>query len=455
MTDKQLERNIIVVGKTGGGKSYFLNELQGANNFESSPNQESCTEKISVCSASINVIVDEVDIKNVTLKLNAFDTPGIADTKGRSKKFLNTIAQTIRSHPFNLIIILVEYGKHDTSFCNNLEIFRECLNELSQSSSMLIVNKVPTKKYLDKKRGKGEKVADRELELKKTFELVSLKLGIDFKFKFFLQNDEYDEYEKEIEINKAKYDAIRRVIWSCGSLLNGSKIKTWDEIVAFYSKDIKELTAQELSVKMEMLKLGLEDKLVKIEFDIADMKYPFLRGLKDTVIRSYLKQYEEFVSRFRCGISEEDYWKCKTQNSYITMIANTANALDEYAFGVCEKAIRFALDPNTLAALISGADKIFSLLPALETFVLPAAVASGLIATFSLLAIRSTSVTTETIDSLLFYNDNKNVEQNLSNLGTRRETLRRELKEYKDSMDNLKEKLVLQQEKVYRLKVAL
>ena len=41
MADKQSERNIIVIGRTGGGKSYFLNELQGANNFESSSSQES------------------------------------------------------------------------------------------------------------------------------------------------------------------------------------------------------------------------------------------------------------------------------------------------------------------------------------------------------------------------------------------------------------------------------
>ena len=115
MADKQSERNIIVIGRTGGGKSYFLNELQDANNFESSSSQESCTGQISVCSAPINVIINEVNIKNVTLKLNAFDTPGIADSKGRSKEFLNAIAQTIRNHPFNLLIILVEYGKHDTS----------------------------------------------------------------------------------------------------------------------------------------------------------------------------------------------------------------------------------------------------------------------------------------------------------------------------------------------------
>ena len=193
----------------------------------------------------------------------------------------------------------------------------------------------------------------------------------------------------------------------------------------FYSKDIKELTDQELSAKMEMLKLGLEDKLVKIEFDIADIKYPFLRGLKDTFIRSSLKQYEEFVSRFQCAISDEDYWKCKTQNSYITILAHKANGIDEYVFGVCEKVIHFALNVRPLLENINVASVLT------VPYGLEIATGTGLIAAFSLLAIRSTSVTTETVDSLLFYNDNKNIEQNLSNLGTRREALRRELRSTK------------------------
>ena len=50
----------------------------------------------------------------ISFKLKAIDTTGIGDTEGRSKKFLNQIAQTIKTKPLNLIIILVDFGKLDT-----------------------------------------------------------------------------------------------------------------------------------------------------------------------------------------------------------------------------------------------------------------------------------------------------------------------------------------------------
>jgi predicted GTPase len=58
----------------------------------------------------------EPDGSETCFQLTAFDTPGIGDSQGRSKQFLNEIAQTIKTTPLNLIIILVEYGKLDVGF---------------------------------------------------------------------------------------------------------------------------------------------------------------------------------------------------------------------------------------------------------------------------------------------------------------------------------------------------
>ena len=71
---------------------------------------------------------------NISFELNAIDTPGIADSQGKSKQFLNEIAQTIKTTPLNLIIVLVEYGRMDTGLSSNLEVLRECLNGMSQSN---------------------------------------------------------------------------------------------------------------------------------------------------------------------------------------------------------------------------------------------------------------------------------------------------------------------------------
>jgi hypothetical protein len=104
-----------------------------------SSKKQSCTNKISKHSTTIAVKPDEKSSVIISQELNAYDTPGIADSEGRSEQFLNDIAEKIKTTPLNLLIILVEYGRHDTSFYNNLEVLRECLNGLSQSSSMLIV----------------------------------------------------------------------------------------------------------------------------------------------------------------------------------------------------------------------------------------------------------------------------------------------------------------------------
>jgi len=90
---------------------------------------------------------------------------------------------------------------------------------------------------------------------------------------------EYDPYEEET--NKEKYNLNRQVIFSCSSLLNAAKVRTWDEIVDFYFRDISGLKRdkRELQEKHEALKPEIKDQRNKIEFYIADMKYPFLGSM--------------------------------------------------------------------------------------------------------------------------------------------------------------------------------
>ena len=181
--DIEERRQIIIVGKTGAGKSKVLNELLCRNHdshiFISSADTESCTNKID--SNEWKRVYFNIDENNeISFELKAFDTPGIGDSKGRSIEFLNKIAQTIKETPLNLIIILVEYGKFDTGLYSNLEVLRECLNDLSQSSSMLIINKVPTEKSLVKKRKNGEMIRNRQEVLDETFIKLSNALGTTF-----------------------------------------------------------------------------------------------------------------------------------------------------------------------------------------------------------------------------------------------------------------------------------
>ncbi len=84
-----------------------------------------------------------------------------------------------------------------------------------------------------------------------------------------------------VEYNRTKYNDIRRHIWS-SRLFNARDVKTWDQILEFYEKDIKDLTEKELEIKRKNLISNIEQKLNNLEFEIAHIKYPCLHGRKDT-----------------------------------------------------------------------------------------------------------------------------------------------------------------------------
>jgi len=391
------ERNVIVVGKTGAGKSNLLNKLLSDDNaFKVSPSVESVTSEVTSLKKLVEfeITYQEIFKKRISYNLKCFDTPGLADSKGRSKEFLNEIAKTIQSNPFNQIIILVEFNRLDTGLYNNLEVLRECLNDLPDSSAMLIINKVPTKRVLDNKRKKGEIVLDREKELELTYTQITQALGNTFSNVMFLENDDY-----EPEINDPKYDEIRKVIWS-SKLFNAKSVKTWDEILAFYEKDIKDLTDKELEMKRKDLVSNIEEKLNNIEFEIAHKKYPYLEGKEF----EKLDDDQKIIWNFECKYSREQYFLLIAKNMNIQ-----AFFFDKYGQikSASKALIFFALLPFTFSYCIY-------------------------------IGMKETSTL-----------------KDLRNLDRKRNELKRELNEYNTSLDGLKAKISTLREKIIRLEAAL
>ena len=92
MSENLDERRVIVIGKTGAGKSNLLNKILDCYNnaFRVSYSVESVTSQIETAQSIIEIDDrDEEESFKVRFRLQAFDTPGIADSKGRSKKILN------------------------------------------------------------------------------------------------------------------------------------------------------------------------------------------------------------------------------------------------------------------------------------------------------------------------------------------------------------------------------
>ena len=316
----------------------LLNKLIGEKVFESIVDVKSCTSEIKSSGyKEVKFRFEDIDKKKqeILFDLNLIDTPGIADTEDRSKQFLDKIAQTIKTTPLNLIIILVEYGKLDTGVHANLEVLRECLNGMSQSSSMLIINKVPTEKYLERKRNGEykEECRVRNVVLDETFNEVSKALGIPLKYKFFLENEDSYGYE---DFNNNVYNSIRGIILSISFHLNASKVRTWGEICEVYLQNITEMTSKQLHDQITVLKSEYENRLDKIEWDIADYKYPSLE-LANSLMNLPFKNSKLYsnVLDFPCKKTKEIYFE--KRKNFPSESANIRNynisGLSKLSFG--------------------------------------------------------------------------------------------------------------------------
>jgi GTPase SAR1 family protein len=133
------ERNVIVLGVTGSGKSWLCNRLIGSEDFfKESASYKSCTAKVA--SKSIDKEIDEK-----SYKINVFDTPGIADTADKSIEYLDKIMGTIKTTTFHQILILAKFERLTPAYRTYMDIFRICLNQFQASSCTIVINQINKK----------------------------------------------------------------------------------------------------------------------------------------------------------------------------------------------------------------------------------------------------------------------------------------------------------------------
>ena len=119
----------------------------------------------------------------------------------------------------------------------------------------------------------------------------------------FLENEDHDGATED---NNEKIDCIRQLILLIfKSHLNANRVRTWDDILYSYSTE-----NQNVENQIAELKADLIEKINKIDFDIADIKYLLLDNIpSQLVLRNFfIQNYMEFFSNFECSITKEAYF---------------------------------------------------------------------------------------------------------------------------------------------------
>ena len=254
-------KKVLVVGEIGVGKSYILNRLLNKALFKSGASVNSVTREITSAEATI-------EIENQTLTLTAFDTPGITDHKN-ARSCIDAIMAKIKTEHFNQLIIVNKYGRLSTDFYNNLEILERCLNGVTDSSVMLIINMVP------KKRANDSCDLSQELEKLKDEIKRVFKFRLSACFNFLYELEEEDESANGFVLNQM------RMLISSSDEYDFKCARTWSNIVNMVNKSY-----EDSKVKEELnfqLKKNLEDRIKKLNsiLETKNNLVKFLDPLKD------------------------------------------------------------------------------------------------------------------------------------------------------------------------------
>lgn len=242
------KRKFIAIGKTGVGKSFILSRILSNKDeiFKYSSLIDSCTGKIESAQRTLNRddFRDPKDLGS-NVDFEAYDTPGLADSQGRTHQFLDEIMKTLRETQFNQILIFIEYSKFSSDIQRSLEALNRCLINSSNGENnsafiSLIINKVPTDKSFVKDH---QNPAVKEEEIEKIVKGVGKLINIDVTSYVTIEKLS-EEDDEETENFKKNIDQLRKLIAKSNDHFKSNGVKTWSELVDAKQKEIAVVTAE-------------------------------------------------------------------------------------------------------------------------------------------------------------------------------------------------------------------
>lgn len=128
------EKNVIVFGDTGAGKSNLVNYLYGKNIFDSYSSAQSVTTKCQKFTM-------KVSYPDVEYLLHLHDTVGFDDTTKTDSKVANHIFRYLADNckMVNLVILVVKFGKMTVEWSKHFSKNLNRINKWSQDSLLILV----------------------------------------------------------------------------------------------------------------------------------------------------------------------------------------------------------------------------------------------------------------------------------------------------------------------------
>jgi len=216
----------LALGKTGVGKSSFINAITGKQDCEVSSEGKACT-----------TIYNIIETERIGQKLILIDTPGLMDAKGDENN-VKQITDAIADYPgFRCLLILLKFQdkRLDISIVNTLEKYMEIFPLQNFWEHVIII------------RTHAKKDEDFEDDLKEVQgSIVRCLNEPDFKdFKKFMENKNIalpysiqefyvdcnnKKFERTLSKNKTEFDDICKAIKKCSPLFKEIKKKDYEEI---------------------------------------------------------------------------------------------------------------------------------------------------------------------------------------------------------------------------------